>query len=1349
MPISRKQDQREKALVLELEGTISQPISKYKNGGSYVVTEAGKKVRLSSAGNAPTLAGRVFYQQLLGVKPPTRYTYDQSLIQDKWIKGRDGKLIQVRRRQADGTYKIMAAGKDYFRYHTSFWTPLFPRLIHTVGKDGVDRISEARSGFNYIPHSAMTQLSSASLRQSIGTGDDILPSDEAQRAEVLRLATEFAAELDTLTIAGRDYKILYHLSDANHLYDESRPIMVDRQTIEFHNEMPPTTDTILNRPLGALPTLPDAIWRPFDLHEDSLSEWSHNCAVHMLHKSITCRSRTGSGRECARSNQYLPMLTIGTIEADMDVSFRECNYQRGEFPFTTGGWREEGIPSRMLINFCERQAESIACSIFHNGALLYASRPTKPVHQVVFSAQGSHCYFYRNCNQAVRAAEVRISQIGPYACTKVREAFDTEHGKPFTEWQCYTILLASAREGFYDLHRPKRRHSNDDVRQCRESLYFYTKDDDLEAIYLQFKAIQKETLGTEQSFGIRRLYGSDAEQIASLSISARNLPRLSIRAVPMCADDLVEIARASGFIYKGSSIAKFGDDLRMHCYKRVNLPDTDKQAILKNQDYKCATCQSDERLEFDHKVPFSAGSPSDLESYQALCVTCHRMKGEEERHVYGSAWSSRLSRDLLEGLVNAPAPRQQVWGDGEEGFELDVVQSRPYGLQKSARLPITDVLDKLELWDPTMEWDTIDFIFIDAGPCSEHQRHYTAYGGPQWFARELVEFILQHEIESQSGLITTGDFSACLRASRSISGVEVERVFDRMRAAVELGLQTTGNYERAYAEKLPKLVILSMLGRWNTKVTESWECCETTCRDDAHATVHKDRKLTGDFTKYMTRFQTLSNKSMVLFSLVSLNMEQLAVCTALQLARRCRLQIHGCIVDSVIVNGTFEQLDFLKRETERLMRPDGSQILQVKDGLRAASKHVFSERIITAKLSPWRPFTPCQGERLFSPNFGKWYTQPHFAHQRTWRRIIEPEGIGSCDANDTFQAWAAQQCVDNGGGCVFGRGGVGKSELIKRLREKFESLGETVYVLATTHVQAAQIEGDTVLMHLHRLARTKESVLILDELSMVSLPIFSYIAEGQLVGRKICVVGDPYQIPPVGQDPERWSKLLGSDFLHDLCGGLEIQLRAFRRRKRTSDPLVFLPGDWKHFSQVGAFYPKAGECEHALLPEAIRIARLLYPIRGGVETTLCVTNKRRILINSIENLKRAPFQAVTCTYTGTDPRAQSMILWKGMKLTAGVTDRKHGLKNALEWTVESTDNTSCTVIDSKHRSLTIPTSEMAALFRLTYARTIDSSQALTIQHRCALVECSHHHFNLRRLIVALGRVPCGDMIEVH
>jgi len=140
MAISRKQNLREKALVQELEGLIHQPVQKYKNGGSFVVGEKGKKIRLSASGNRPTLAGQVYYEQILSVKPPTRYSYNQTLIQDKWIVGHKGERIQVRRRQADGSYKILPAGVDFFKFHSSFWTPLFPRLIHTRSKDGKSQV---------------------------------------------------------------------------------------------------------------------------------------------------------------------------------------------------------------------------------------------------------------------------------------------------------------------------------------------------------------------------------------------------------------------------------------------------------------------------------------------------------------------------------------------------------------------------------------------------------------------------------------------------------------------------------------------------------------------------------------------------------------------------------------------------------------------------------------------------------------------------------------------------------------------------------------------------------------------------------------------------------------------------------------------------------------------------------------------------------------------------------------------------------------------------------------------------------------------------------------------------------
>ena len=107
-----------------------------------------------------------------------------------------------------------------------------------------------------------------------------------------------------------------------------------------------------------------------------------------------------------------------------------------------------------------------------------------------------------------------------------------------------------------------------------------------------------------------------------------------------------------------------------------------------------------------------------------------------------------------------------------------------------------------------------------------------------------------------------------------------------------------------------------------------------------------------------------------------------------------------------------------------------------------------------------------------------------------------------------------------------------------------------------------------------------------------------------------------------------------------------------------------------------------------------------------------------------------------------------MLLWPGLKIVAGLTNRKHGLKNALGWVVQEVDHAWCTVARGETR-LTIPTVEVAGLFRLTHALTIDSSQSMTLQGRVLVVESDHPHFSLRRLIVALGRVPRADMIHVQ
>jgi len=145
---------------------------------------------------------------------------------------------------------------------------------------------------------------------------------------------------------------------------------------------------------------------------------------------------------------------------------------------------------------------------------------------------------------------------------------------------------------------------------------------------------------------------------------------------------------------------------------------------------------------------------------------------------------------------------------------------------------------------------------------------------------------------------------------------------------------------------------------------------------------------------------------------------------------------------------------------------------------------------------------------------------------------------------------------------------------------------------------------------------------------VVNLTVFAQLAEAAFVGGVFVVLGDEFQIPPIGENMDRWKDLPESDFLHDLCNGLCVTLRKFRRRQTTADPLVFLPGDFVRFTQVGSLYPEVGGCEDPT--SAIQQARLWYPYANQpVDTTLCVTNKRRLLVNERENHRLAPVDAIT------------------------------------------------------------------------------------------------------------------------
>ena len=60
-----------------------------------------------------------------------------------------------------------------------------------------------------------------------------------------------------------------------------------------------------------------------------------------------------------------------------------------------------------------------------------------------------------------------------------------------------------------------------------------------------------------------------------------------------------------------------------------------RRAVLKRDDYTCQGCDNpypESMLECDHTIPLSAGGADTVDNCRTLCIPCHSVKTNEERH---------------------------------------------------------------------------------------------------------------------------------------------------------------------------------------------------------------------------------------------------------------------------------------------------------------------------------------------------------------------------------------------------------------------------------------------------------------------------------------------------------------------------------------------------------------------------------------------------------------------------------------------------------------------------------------------------------------------------------------------
>jgi len=550
----------------------------------------------------------------------------------------------------------------------------------------------------------------------------------------------------------------------------------------------------------------------------------------------------------------------------------------------------------------------------------------------------------------------------------------------------------------------------------------------------------------------------------------------------------------------------------------------------------------------------------------------------------------------------------------------------------------------------------------------------------------------------------------------------------------------------------------------------------------------------------MCRKETLSNRTMFLIGRAALDYEQVLVFKMWHITSTVlpKVSVHGAINDCILVKGV--SADELERLTDivendpdsfslrRFVKwKDGSEIFRTKAVYRDAPLVHWYTGQPYPRPSAWSsdawvddfvnkarelPDDEFMEEAEMQICFGTWSSNGRFSYPREWRVETEEPGLGR-GPEDTYQDRMAELIVKTKGAYISGRGGSGKSVLIDRIVERLVEAGyddgskdkkrQNIHKCAFTHVAAGNIDGHTVLHELHR-TRRKGHVIIVDESSMVPLSMWSALLNLKFTGNIIIAAGDmDGQFQPIA-DQHQLDKLEGfdrSDFMHDLCNGLRVEMHKYRRGD-----------DYAHYQFTGSLYPSTG----ITLEDALQLARQRYPARGMIfdGTTLCVSHRCRVSINRDTNVAKSRSNA-TLVPAGKVPASlanqpQWMSVSAGTILMAVCASSEKVLKNGLRYIVIQTPSavkeSEASGSDTSEDALfvlshcnddnealgtpfTMGKEELGAKMRMTYAISYFSCQARTLKHGVRLAQTESKRFTLRHLIVGLGRSPTGAKVQVE
>ncbi|MGL6030305.1 MAG: AAA family ATPase, partial [Legionella sp.] len=362
---------------------------------------------------------------------------------------------------------------------------------------------------------------------------------------------------------------------------------------------------------------------------------------------------------------------------------------------------------------------------------------------------------------------------------------------------------------------------------------------------------------------------------------------------------------------------------------------------------------------------------------------------------------------------------------------------------------------------------------------------------------------------------------------------------------------------------------------------------------------------------------------------------------------------------------------------------------------------------------------------------------------------------------------------------LIGRPGVGKSYLLKPLKEHYEA--SNYHVLGTslsgkvakalqseTGIASSTIASLSYRLRTNQITLTKQHVLVVDEAGMVDVSNMEYLLESvNKVGAKIILVGDPDQLKPINK---------GEIFRGIAARIGYIELEQIRRQRDISDRAASLAlahgrvtDAINHYSSKGAIH-FAQECDDAAnmlidqwqqnkTAESIKEHVILAFTKAAVES---LNLKARAVLQEQELVGQEQYAYQS------QHGAKKIALALGERILFRQNHKQLGVRNGELATITRINAYEFHARLDSGEQVIIPKSY--AFIEYGYALTVHKSQGMTINHASVFVDSTywdknlafvamtrhrdslnlytsqHHHLDLKALTHTLSRTTTKDNV---